>query len=39
MSATMVRRADQLNRAFVCTALALVFFALAVADYLILFPN
>lgn len=37
MSATMVRRADQLNRAFVCTALALVFFALAVADYLVLF--
>jgi len=39
MSVTMVRRADQLNRAFVCTALALVFFALAAADYLILFPD
>jgi hypothetical protein len=36
MSKTMVRRADQLNRAFAGTATALVFFAFTIADYLVL---
>jgi hypothetical protein len=35
MAPIMVRRAQWLNRAFACTALAFVSFALAAADYLI----
>jgi hypothetical protein len=39
MSKTMVRRADQLNRAFIGTAMARVFFALTIADYLLRFAD
>jgi hypothetical protein len=39
MAPIMVRRARWLNRAFLCTALAFVFFAVAEADYVIRLPG